>query len=282
MKSNFFSLGGSFVLFVQIWSASLLAGIFATALNAQAPVEPRGFTASAMAGATVALGGSAGWWENPAALGEQHRFRWLVFGEMPFGLPMLRTAGTMLAWGQKGMGVSVTAGAFGNGTYRGKQFGLHWGKKLSEKSALGMGVGYHDSKTALFARNSEVRIVCGGLLGLGEHWRIGAMVSKGIALQSAYASPWELRAGTVWSPSRTASLSLDMGISGRQRACWRLGALWRPVERIELACGFSSDPVSATLGAKFLFGQGRASMGTATRWHPDLGWSPSFEAGVHW
>jgi hypothetical protein len=258
----------------------LLLLSFSGGLCAQFMEDRPGFTAAALSGATLTLDGTAAFWDQPAALAGQERLGLSFFGKIPFGQQMLRTGGTAVAWGQSGFGAAFLAGAYGNSVHRGQHFGLKVGRRLSKSTLLGLGVAYADTKTAGLEQRSEVRLEMGALFELGRHWRAGALVAKGIGLGASAASPWLMRGGISYRPDTKTAVCLEAHVRPGERASLRAGVLWCPVEAIELGCGFSTEPLAASLGARYRLGKAR--LGTAVGWHPDLGFTPTVEGSVGW
>jgi hypothetical protein len=259
---------------------ALLILLYSKGLEAQFIEDRPGFTGAALAGATLALDGTAAFWDNPAALAEQRRLGLSFFGKIPFGQEMLRTGGTAVAWGKSGFGAAFLAGAYGNAVHRGQHFGLKAGRRLSKSTSLGFGMAYTDTKTGALEQRAEVRAEVGALFDLGLHWRAGALVAKGIGLGTPTASPWLMRGGISYRPDTKTAVCLEAHVRPGERMSVRAGVLWSPVEPIELGCGFSTEPLSASLGARYRLGKVR--LGTAVGWHPDLGFTPTVEGSANW
>lgn len=256
----------------------LICSTLSVWLIGQKPTEPFGLIATARAGATATVDGLACAWDNPAGLIALSSWGGTVYAEYPFGLKALQRGGLALAWGNQRIGLAATAKLSGTKDYRGQQFALKVGQKLSPKLSLGLGAIYADTKVREGTRKAQALFEVGILARPSQHWRAAATLSKGFALGAPEntGQPWFVRTGVSWWPSPQASISFDTWASPGEPLAFRAGAFWQPVSSLSIDLGLSARPLSAALGLRYRLG--KIGFGSATAWHPDLGFSPAVEA----
>ena len=233
--------------------------------------------------ANLAMGGASTAWQqplngmtNPAQLANAPKIGVLAYSALPYGIVGWQSHGFQaMKKVQQRSGVALEVLHSGIEGYAEQRLQLSYGRRLSEKLALGANImGMRVAADEYGSRNA-VSFAVGITAQPLPTLQLGAMVQNPIPQKiDTFTIANILKIGAAWQPSEAFVVSVDMSKDLERPVQLRAGIEYRPNATVRLRVGARNAPSRMALGAGFALKNG-LRIDFASEWHPVLGLTPA-------
>jgi hypothetical protein len=256
--------------------------LIALPLRAQVFMTPFENAANlAMGSATVGLQQPINGVTNPAQLAYAPKIGILAYSAVPYSISGWQSHGFQVTKSvQQRSGFSLDILHSGIEGYAEQRAQLSYGRKLSEKFALGGGIQGMRVSADEYGSRSALTFLVGITARVLPRFTIGATIQNPAPQRVAGETIANiLKIGGVWQPSDLFLISTEIAKDLERPAQIKAGVEYRPISLVRLRLGVRSYPARTSFGAGFALKNG-LHLDFGSEWHPVLGFTPA--AMVSW
>lgn len=200
-----------------------------------------------------------------------------IYGERRFLLAELSNYAAAIALPLKSGGFGFSLHYFGAGGFTTSQLGLAYGRKLSDKAAIGAQINYNSMRVPGYGSAATPNFELGTLWHIREKWQLGMHVYNPIGGKFGKDSNEKLASvytvGVGYDASDNFFIGAVLAKEEDQTAGLQLGMQYLFAKQLVARAGISTAGNHCFLGLGVKWKTARVD--AVTQWHPQLGFTPA-------
>ncbi len=241
-----------------------------------------GARAAALGTASVTFSDVYAVFANQAGLANLSGLSASLYAENRFLIKDINLFAAAFALPTKSGTFGLGATYFGNSLYNESQIRLAYGRKLSEKLALGVEFDFVSLSISEYGSKSALTFGLGLQYKISDEFKVGGHVYNPLRVTLADSPfpdaeddklPMIIKFGMAYSPSDKVTVLGETEKSLDQDPIFKVGIEYQLIDKLYLRAGVSNSPTNATFGMGVNLGALKIDF--ASSFHPDLGYTPS-------